>query len=51
MPLRESRETLRDWLLVAGAAGALMVSIGPVFHFTFAVFVVPLTNEFATEPH
>jgi predicted MFS family arabinose efflux permease len=39
----------RDWLLVLGAAAMLMVSIAPLFHFSFAFFVLPLTKEFSVD--
>ena len=38
-----------DWLLVLGAVFALALSSGPVFHFAFSVFIVPVSVEFASD--
>src|SRR5688572_353687 len=52
-PARRRKKTMtqgengaRDWLLVGGTACALAISSGPIFHFSFAMFVVPLTQAF-----
>jgi MFS family permease len=39
----------RPWLLVVGAVFALALSSGPLFHFAFAVFIIPLSTAFQVD--